>query len=164
MYLHRLSAFNAGVMLLDLDMMRRTNFVATLIKHSKQVNTSFADQGVLNFSLREQWKALPDRWNRLVPLSDEYSTYRTHSDSIWHFVRPGKPWHFDPHFRRAIVADIQRALVHCQRPQARSLNLKPSTPAWRDFGHKMISDIQHNFRRIHPADDISGALDPKHSI
>lgn len=143
-----LPAFNSGVLLLDLKMIRRTQQFLQFIEKSKQVDSYFGDQGILNLVFRGKWKALPDQWNRQVHISDQFTTYRPYPDSIWHFVGERKPWHFDPKFSRGIVANFHRDLFHCQWPLTKSLNLKPSTPVWRDLIKKIGSDLLRCFRRF----------------
>ena len=100
-------AFNAGILVIDLDSWRRTNvedraetFVRTY--HDKLYS---ADQDVLNFIFAEGWKALSPRWNvpqfqlrafnppacdspDLVPFHNADIT----DGCIYHFYGPQKPW------------------------------------------------------------------------
>lgn len=120
-----LSSFNSGVLLLNLDMIRRTDLLSEFVAQSKRLDGVYSDQSLLNYVLRGQWKALPDKWNRQIRISDQFTFYRSQPNSIWHFIGPRKPWHFDPNFSRGVVADFHRYHVYCKWPQAVSFGLKP---------------------------------------
>lgn len=65
---------------------------------------------MLNYVLMRQWKELPLRWNRQRFVTENFSIYRDHPTSVWHFIGKMKPWHYAPGKGRGIVEDFQRNL------------------------------------------------------
>ncbi|MGM9488995.1 glycosyltransferase family 8 protein [Ideonella sp. YS5] len=100
-------AFNAGVLVMDLDRMRAegaTAFMLALVAHA-----AMNDQDALNAYARDRYVALESRWNA-APRQDDTADAR-----IIHFVGPVKPWHAvyisrKPEFERARarISGLQR--------------------------------------------------------
>lgn len=90
MWLHRTGlmafrAFNAGVLVMDLERMRQADAVSTWL--SLVAHAAMNDQDVLNAWTREGYLPLQDAWNA-APRQDP-----TQGAKIIHFVGPVKPWH-----------------------------------------------------------------------
>lgn len=111
-----LPSFNAGVMLMDLAALRKTDLLAPLAPVMHQLQSVVQSQAVLNYALRDRWLMLPDRWNRQFHLNPAFSLHRHSSDSIWHMFGAIKPWHFGPHRAAGIVADCHRLWRECGWP------------------------------------------------
>jgi len=79
--------FNAGVLVLNLDMMRKDNFTAENLHLVEQCRLN--DQDVLNVYCRNRVVELEPAWNT-VPSQDAVS-----SPKIIHWAGPAKPWRRD---------------------------------------------------------------------
>lgn len=78
-------AFNAGVLLMDLERMRSDRAVPLLL--SLVTNCAMNDQDALNAYARSSYVELSPAWNA-APRQDD-----TQGAKIIHFVGPVKPWH-----------------------------------------------------------------------
>lgn len=127
-----LPAFNAGVLLLDLAMMRQANLFESIMDLIPQMQSRLQSQAVLNFIFLRRWKALPQRWNRQKFVTENFSIHRDFPDSVWHFIGKIKPWHFAPNHRRGLVGDFHLNLDKSGwSPQfPGSITLQDST--WRE--------------------------------
>ena len=83
--------FNAGVMLLDLDKLRRQNFTERSLEFFKNFIGlyRFHDQSALNFLLNGKIADLPQHWNRAAWLFDEQASNTL--DCVLHYTRCA-PW------------------------------------------------------------------------
>lgn len=101
--------FNSGVLLMNLDQMRRENFTAHALQVAKISGDTlvFPDQDLLNLVAQGRWKKLHPKWNAISYLwldaqgaDHAYSaleyTVAAHSPAIVHFEGPisVKPWYF----------------------------------------------------------------------
>lgn len=77
-------SFNAGVLVLNLAMMRRDNFAALHVPYIEQF--AMNDQDALNVYARGSWLQLDPTWNA-VPSQDDIADAK-----ILHFAGPTKPW------------------------------------------------------------------------
>lgn len=109
----RMPAFNAGVMLMDLAALRKSDWIAALAPSIPRLQSVLQSQAVLNCALRNRWLSLPARWNRQFHLNQVFSPHRDKPDSIWHMFGRIKPWHFSPHRAAGIVADCHRLWRKC---------------------------------------------------
>ncbi len=94
--------FNSGVLLIDLDVVRRdglfTKAIEFVAAYASEVR--FTDQDALNFACWARWKRLPARWNvqrhMVIPaLIDETAPecrLNGAAPAIVHFTGPEKPW------------------------------------------------------------------------
>jgi lipopolysaccharide biosynthesis glycosyltransferase len=78
-------AFNAGVLVLNLDRMRRDHAVPLML--SLVEHAAMNDQDALNAYARSNYRPLETTWNA-APRQDN-----TQGAKIIHFVGPVKPWH-----------------------------------------------------------------------
>lgn len=127
-----LPVFNSGVLLMDLAAMRRSRVLEQILALPPSFHVKFQDQSVLNYVTRGRWKQLPVRWNRQRFVTENFSLYRDHPDSVWHFIGKMKPWHFAPSFMRGLVADFHRDLVSKGWVPRLRGESRPLSPAWRD--------------------------------
>ncbi|MGE0740461.1 MAG: glycosyltransferase family 8 protein [Hyphomonadaceae bacterium] len=96
------SYFNAGVLLLDLAMVRSDSlFTKALTFVAKNIDDMpFADQDALNYAIWGRWTRLPTRWNvqrhmaipSLIATLDDQRRLGDQSPGIVHFTGPEKPW------------------------------------------------------------------------
>ncbi len=82
--------FNAGVLVLDLDELRRLD-AARVFWELAHRELPFNDQDVLNLWAAGRWRELPTRWNCPAHSADVPDA----EVSIVHFIGPRKPWHAD---------------------------------------------------------------------
>ncbi len=128
----KLPAFNCGLLLMDLAAIRREKLIEQIIEQAGSIGEKFQDQGMLNYMLRGKWKALPTCWNRQKFVTENFSIYRDHPHSIWHFIGKMKPWHFAPQHQRGLVADFYKNISAIDWDQIQTGTWKPRSPAWRD--------------------------------
>jgi lipopolysaccharide biosynthesis glycosyltransferase len=128
----QLPAFNAGVILMDLAALRRADLIAPVIDLIPQMQSRLQSQAVLNYVLKNRWQALPKKWNRQRFVTENFSIYRDHPQSIWHFIGKMKPWHFAPGQQRGLVADFNlNARLSGWRSRQQGSHRPLSSP-WRD--------------------------------
>lgn len=96
--------FNAGVLLLNLDKIRRDNVVEKLWKFAQEESPlEYQDQDILNAVLEQNIKFVDDKWNVLKDLcwfatqakeksrkQQLFSVYK--KPGIFHYVGANKPW------------------------------------------------------------------------
>jgi len=128
----RLPAFNSGVMLLDLAVLRQANLLTPAAGLVRQLQGRVQSQAILNYILINNWKPLHHRWNRQIPLSPTFPSFRDQPGSLWHFIRPIKPWHFAPASRRGLVADFHRDLAASGWSSRSPGHLRLSSSIWSD--------------------------------
>jgi lipopolysaccharide biosynthesis glycosyltransferase len=84
--------FNAGVMLLDLDLWRRDDVASRAVEYLRRYHDTvvFWDQEALNAVLAGLWGELDPRWNRIANLRGS----QPHAPEAWvhHFTGTLKPW------------------------------------------------------------------------
>ena len=85
--------FNAGVLLFNLDKIRKDNIEQKLWSFAKEKSPlEFQDQDILNAVLEGNVKYVDPKWNCLKGFG-ELNPY------IYHFVGPEKPWYYDKKFK-----------------------------------------------------------------
>lgn len=124
-------AFNAGVMLLDLDRMRTLPWFQEPERFSGY-EVICADQGLLNLVFAGDWLELPARWNRQVALWPEYSVFRDTPGQIWHSYKRNKPWHFLPAGAHGLVGDYYRCAKRVRWTQLTRPHLVSRSAPLRD--------------------------------
>jgi lipopolysaccharide biosynthesis glycosyltransferase len=98
--------FQAGVMVVNLDLWRQRNISLRTLHYLKehQEKVIYHDQGGLNAILHDQWFRLDQRWNQTAAvLEPEFWTSPAYSKEEWiktkndpfivHFAGADKPWH-----------------------------------------------------------------------
>jgi len=143
--------FNSGVLLLDLAGLRDSDIVDQIRALPVDFYAFFVDQGALNYVLRGRWKKLPARWNRQHFVTENFSLYRDHPGSVWHFIGKIKPWHFEPASMRGLIADFHRNLVCTSWIPRLSGRIRPLSPAWRDFIKATRACVLRLARGLRPA-------------
>lgn len=85
--------FNAGVMLINLEVWRRDRIAQKALKFAKEnpEKVRFHDQDALNKIIDGNFLPLPQKWNSLIDLYAERSQV-TKDSAIAHFVGSLKPW------------------------------------------------------------------------
>ncbi len=98
--------FNAGILLLNLDVWRKENISERLLQYLQKYHTALEmlEQDALNALLYDQWLELHPKWNQTVGL---YSLAASQSDwdnqaiaeslqnpAIVHYTGSSKPWHY----------------------------------------------------------------------
>ncbi|MBC8012402.1 MAG: hypothetical protein H7067_20155, partial [Burkholderiales bacterium] len=124
--------FNSGVMLMDLDAMRKSEFSRRAVASAAQRNPRHGDQTLLNELLRDQWARLGRHWNRQVFLLPTFSIFRTEPSSIWHIYMGRKPWHFHREGARGLVAEYYALLERVGWVSTFSPELHLNAPRGRD--------------------------------
>lgn len=127
-----LPAFNSGVLLMDLAALRGANLVGPVTDLIPRMQSRLQSQAVMNYLLRGRWKPIPVRWNRQHFITENFSLYRDHPGSLWHFIGKMKPWHFDPRFMRGLIADFHRDIVSTGWIPRHRGDSRPLSSAWRD--------------------------------
>jgi lipopolysaccharide biosynthesis glycosyltransferase len=123
--------FNSGVLLMDLDLMRRRDDASDLMAciRSQGDGMLWVDQDALNLVFEDAWCALPPRWNaqnslwfwsewaRDVFPDEDLHEART-DPAILHFEGPSlaKPWHYL--CRHPYTAQYRRVLSQTAWPAA----------------------------------------------
>lgn len=97
--------FNSGVLLMNLDLMRRDGTVAA-IRRFAEANPwiGAADQDTLNVVCRDRWLKLHPRWNvqstmfdmkpSQLPFSKQQVAESLESPAVIHYIGASKPWHY----------------------------------------------------------------------
>lgn len=83
--------FNAGVVNMNLDLLRKENFTARAFEFlsTRESMVRFADQSAMNFLAEGRWQSLPSRWNSPAWLFDRRNDLRL--PAIMHFTNSA-PW------------------------------------------------------------------------
>ena len=108
--------FNAGVMVLNLDLWRRDSISQSVIKYLRKYNqyVLWWDQDGLNAILYDKWIPMHAKWNaitsHLIAKQDSLMTEKEFDEVysapfIIHFAGPSKPWHsnYDGHFESIFI-------------------------------------------------------------
>jgi lipopolysaccharide biosynthesis glycosyltransferase len=92
--------FNAGVMLLDLGLLRRDEIPARAIEYLLQHRDTvvFWDQEALNAMLAGKWGALDPRWNHIPNPRCARPSEGQDGNWIYHFAGNVKPWAYPSAF------------------------------------------------------------------
>lgn len=99
--------FNSGVLLINLDLWRKTEFSQEILKFmiAHENKLKYLDQSAMNKILEKKWIKLPLMWNvqsdtyaYLHKPNSFYSTeeviFALQNTKIIHFTGPRKPWHY----------------------------------------------------------------------
>lgn len=140
-------AFNSGVMLMDLNAFRQANLLDKIRQCASAVQFNFQDQAMLNYALKDRWKTLHPRWNRQRFVTENFSIYRDHRGSVWHFIGKMKPWHFAGEHARGLVADFLRNLDDIGWQRRHNGRWRPLSSMWRDGAKSVQAAIR---RRLNP--------------
>ena len=86
---------NAGMILFDLQKIRNENIEEKFIEYTKNnIDTiETGDQDIINFTLENKIKILPDEWNVQVSGFANRTSYTKHPKII-HYIGSQKPWMF----------------------------------------------------------------------
>ncbi len=91
----RHSFFNAGVMLMNLDMWRKGHLLDRFTRALGEYNfTVTQDEDYLNLICKDRVIWLDNRWNTAVAENFEYN-YDIEQAYIIHYIMVNKPWHYD---------------------------------------------------------------------
>lgn len=114
---HRAHGLNAGVLVLDLDRMRKDDFCRTFVPWVSRYRLN--DQDVMEFYAGDELVILPERWNSWP--------YREVIDdpAVVHWVGPFKPWRRTITRQQQHWAHYARLAAERRRPSAAS----PRTPS-----------------------------------
>lgn len=150
-----LPAFNCGMLLMDLAAIRRDKLIEQIIEQADSIGEKFQDQGMLNYALRGKWKSLPTCWNRQLFVTENFSIFRDHPNSIWHFIGKMKPWHFAPQHQRGLVADFYDRISSIGWTPKKSGTWKPRSSAWRDLLKAGRAYALRQQRRLYAAKSVT---------
>lgn len=86
---------NAGMILFDLEKIRKENLEEIFVKYTKNNidNINTGDQDIINFSLNNRIKILPDKWNVQVSGFASRTNFMK-KPNIIHYIGCDKPWIF----------------------------------------------------------------------
>jgi len=85
--------FNAGVMLMDLDVWRRERVAQRAVDYLRTAGTvDFLHQEALNAMLWDRWRPLPLRWNLISGLTGRFGYEIVDRPAIVHYAGYFKPW------------------------------------------------------------------------
>lgn len=109
--------FNAGVLLIDLDLWRQQQIGQRAGRYlAEHPNSPYADQDALNFVLDESWKELAEHWNFQRHLEISVARIMPASrPAIIHFVTANKPWKRELHTPNESLFDIYRGRTQFSR-------------------------------------------------
>ncbi|MCK9273229.1 hypothetical protein M0P65_06850 [Candidatus Gracilibacteria bacterium] len=79
---------NAGVLLMDLEILRKNNFTEKFLNIVKE--HPYIDQVIINLYLEGEYEEIPAEYNIFNDQDDHL--LKTHDDFILHYVGSGKPW------------------------------------------------------------------------
>ncbi|MBY0564332.1 MAG: glycosyltransferase family 8 protein [Hyphomonadaceae bacterium] len=142
--------FNSGMLLIDLDQVRRDRLFEAAIEFAARNQTSFTDQDALNYVFWGRWRRLDARWNvqrhMVIPalIRDTAPDKRLgeSAPAIIHFTGPEKPWltsAYHPHawlywdnlrrtrFYREVMTEQGAGLLHQARLLQRYLRAQAGT-------------------------------------
>lgn len=125
-------AFNSGVMVMDLQALRKSTLLADISARAADIQGRMQDQAMLNVALMGRWRKIPARWNRQRFVTENFSIYRDHANSVWHFIGKMKPWHYADRHARGLVADFLRNLREVGWQRRHEGRWRPLSPLWRD--------------------------------
>ena len=101
------SYFNSGVLLMDLEQWRSSDYAGKLIKLVGERNFRHHDQDALNYMFTGKWTQLPMRWNVIPPIFNMALRVVINGDmrkkavdalnniGIFHYAGGYKPWEYD---------------------------------------------------------------------
>lgn len=137
--------FNAGMMLMDLELWRSRNLRAMAVRHMCQHRVDFLHQEALNVVLHGQWVGLDPRWNVIAGLCHRRFSRKTvpghaqatQAPALIHFAGFFKPWRI--HTQGPFGREYRRNL-----PSALSPSLKER--CW-GFYDRVLRDGLYPFER-----------------
>ena len=101
--------FNAGVLLLDLQIWRQEGYGRTLLELVQKNHFPHHDQDALNLLFCGRWQALPMRWNVIPPVYNMFlkvlsrarfrreAVHALQHPALIHYAGGYKPWEYDLH-------------------------------------------------------------------
>ena len=140
-----LSAFNSGVMVMDLQALRNSSLLADIMTHATEAQSKLQDQALLNHALIGRWKEVPARWNRQRFVTENFSIYRDYPNSVWHFIGKMKPWHYADKHARGLVADFLSNLHDAGWQRRQDGRWRPLSSSWRDGAKSVQAAIRRRF-------------------
>lgn len=86
---------NAGMIIFNLNKIRKNKIEDLFVQYTKENldNITAGDQDIINFTLKDRIKILPDEWNVQVSGFASRTTY-TNNPKIIHYIGSDKPWIF----------------------------------------------------------------------
>lgn len=87
--------FNAGVLVMNLNLMRKMNLLDAMVELSARFGqfAQMADQDFLNALICNRWKRLDESWNLRISCIENRVSFMPTFPAIVHAVGPIKPWH-----------------------------------------------------------------------
>lgn len=82
--------FNAGVLVMNLEKLRKSNFRKQAISIAKDHNLRYIDQDILNLMFSEDCVYIPEEWNVEVFILEEI--HKKVEPKLIHFTTWNKPW------------------------------------------------------------------------
>lgn len=167
--------FNSGVLLLDLDALRRTGLDKELLAFASQRHTPlpWPDQDVLNAVLWRRRKPLHPRWNatngmfdlpwRYLPWSKQDLIEATRHPAIVHFVGAYKPRHFRLRhpFRDLYFQHLAKTRWKDLNLEGRTLRhrlMRPLPVLWQWKIEELEKTVPELARRLLPPQSLPGRL------
>lgn len=141
-------AFNAGFIVIDLDAWRRVGLMELAAECAGRVQGRFQDQAILNYTLHGRWLSLPERWNRHFFVTENFSVYRDWPDSVWHFERKGKAWHYPSGEARGVFREFQEEWSDCGWTRTSEGQVRQKSPAARDRVKAARAVVLRTARRV----------------
>jgi lipopolysaccharide biosynthesis glycosyltransferase len=88
--------FNAGVLLLDLERLRRENYLKKCLAFAREYKTQLptADQTILNYVFRDNYLSMPYEYNTPIFPTQKLAMEKMTPGRIYHLVGFPKPWDF----------------------------------------------------------------------
>jgi lipopolysaccharide biosynthesis glycosyltransferase len=111
------SYFNAGVLLINLDLWRHQQIGERAAQYlAEHPDSPFADQDALNAVLDGAWKALAEEWNYQRHLETNISSMTPKlRPAIVHFITAAKPWKREFHTPNELLFDNYRERTQFSR-------------------------------------------------
>lgn len=91
--------FNAGVLLMDLDLWRSKDLADQALRYAREQYEfiRWHDQDALNAIFAGDWHKLDSKWNKIVSPVGLYAEHDTDYSqaAVVHYATSAKPWHID---------------------------------------------------------------------
>ena len=137
-------AFNAGVMLLDVERIRAEGAMERVRSIAGGLKGKCGDQALLNLGFPDRWIPIAKCWNRQVFLTPAFSIHRTAPNTLWHVIGGLKPWQVDRATAHGLVASFYDHLEYVGwTPDPRS-TVRIRSPRWREFAKAGYATLARN--------------------
>lgn len=156
--------FNSGVLLMNLDLMRREGMLEKLLGWARtHPEIGAPDQDALNVVCKDRWLKLHPRWNvqstmfemkaRQLPILDTQLKEALESPAVIHFIGPSKPWHrLSAHPLRELYMEHARATPWGEPPiegrTVRNSILRRLPVAWTYRHGAVEKELRAVWRRV----------------